>query len=271
MELKGKMSIFRTMIEKASLKGTFADLPMEIHTDKFVLIQCQDGAGKVAATIRGIFTGFDKIDAGDKKEMVAIGIKVSKVLSFLKYFAEDDIVTMTSDKGDLIIAGGQYVFTTAIIDPESIKIYTKKLEFMIDETKKVALYKKGSIQPTTIATLKADVLKTISKLSSEIGQEYYPIQVDPPDKVSCNVGSRKKDRTNDVAGYTSKTGDVMVEGESMYTTLGHGFKEVCSVIDGDVLISGVNEKVFSKMAPLWIYYHGDNFEIGFYLAPRMAE
>ena len=183
----------------------------------------------------------------------------------------DDIVTMTSDKGDLIIAGGQYVFTTAILDPESIKIYTKKLEFMIDETKKVALYKKGSIQPTTIATLKADVLKTISKLSSEIGQEYYPIQVDPPDRVSCNVGSRKKDRTNDVAGYTSKTGDVMVEGESMYTTLGHGFKEVCSVIDGDVLISGVNEKVFSKMAPLWIYYHGDNFEIGFYLAPRMAE
>jgi len=268
MEIRGKVANFKKMLDVASLGGTFSELVIEVHNDKFLLIRCADGAGKTTISERGIFTGFDKMSA--EKEMIPIGIKVPKLLSKLAFFDPEEIISITTDDQDLVVAGEQYVWKTSIYDPDAIKVYAKKLKFAIDDEKKIALYKKGEQAPTTIATIQSDILKKIAKLSVEVGQEYYPISLAPPNKIFCSAGSRKKDKTNDLVDFNSNE-DVLVDGEEMSTTLGKGFKEVCSVLDGECQISGLNERIFGKAAPLWIYQVKDDYEIGFLIAPRVPE
>lgn len=266
MEIKGKTSVFKTMLEVASLAGTFDELGLVVAKDA-ITIQVKDSADKTTIMSQGIFGGFEGITV---KETMTIGIKVPKVMGYLKeLFGSDEEISWTIDDGDLLITGSQDIVRTALLDPKAIKYYTEELDFTIDEEQKVALYKKGSIKPTTIVELDSAILKGIAKRASIIGQEYYPINLEPPNKIFCDIGSRK-DKTKDVINFSSE--EAMVKGEPCQTTLGKGFKEVVGVLKGNILMSGLNpEKTKGKQAPLWIYQKTDEYEVGFFIAPRLPE
>lgn len=266
MEIKGKMSIFKQMLEVASLGGTFDELGLMIAKEG-ITIQVKDSADKTTIMSMGKFGGFEGITV---KEEMTIGIKVPKVMGYLKdLFNSDEEIVWTQDDGDLIITGGQDIVRTALLDPKAIKYHTDELDFTIDEKQKVALYKKGTIKPTTIVELDSSILKGIAKRAGIIGQEYYPINIEPPNKIFCDIGSRK-DKTKDVINFSTE--EAMVKGEPCQTTLGKGFKEVVAVLKGNVLMSGLNpEKTKGKQAPLWVYQKTDNYEVGFFIAPRLPE
>lgn len=264
MDIKGKTSAFTKMLMVASLSKTFNEIVME-PKDKEILIQIRSDSEQAAISSKLRFFGFEISGTPEK-----IGLNVTKVLGYLKdIFKGEDEIVWTVDSGDLIISGGLDVVKIALLEPKNIKTYAEKLQFQIDETDKVALYKKGTLKPTTKATLNSEIFKGISMRAAKVGQEYYPIELIPPNKFQCSVGSRSKDKTNDTIDY--KREDILVEGTEMRTILGFGFKEMAAVLDGDIMVSGVDESVFKKPAPLWVYQCTDEHEIGFFIAPRAEE
>ena len=268
-EIKGKNSMFKDMLKVSSLSETYGELVIEIYNEKYLMIKVKDGGEKTTVMSRGIYTGFEKTTCDGEK--TSFGVNVSNVLGYLKdLFTDDEVITFVQDGSDLLIIGAKDTIRTSLLEPRMVKTYTENLDFIIDETKKVALYKKGTVVPTTIATLDSQILRDIAVRAGKVKQEYYPINIEPKNKISCEVGSRKKDKTKDTIAYT--TDQALVDGEPCVTTLGNGFKEVVSVLKGSCQISGVNpDKIGGKQAPLWIYQATENYEVGFFIAPRTPE
>jgi hypothetical protein len=271
VEVKGKASAFLSMLKKASLDQTFTELVLEITDKEGIIIRYKDGTDKTTVTCEGKFRGFETIKSGEKKGITVIGIKVKKIMDFMKdIFDADEDITFSIDKNDLVISGGRDVIKTPIYDPMANKMYLKELSFMIDPKEHIVKYgKKGDIEPSCIAEVDSKVLKDIAKRSAMVGQEYYPINIAPPNKIFCQIGSRKKEKTTGLIDYSDES--ALVKGEAIATTLGKGFKEVCSVLDDNVKLSGLSEEVFKKQAPLWVFEEGEDHEIGFMIAPRIPE
>ena len=246
-----------SVLKISSLNGVYEDIVLTLDPDS-ISITAKDASEKVSVMHKGVYTNFKP----DVKERVQIGIHVNDLIKMMNtLFKPDELVKFEIEKNDLIITGDKHKITTSVLDPKSVKTNpnTDKL-FMLDADNTM-IYQGGKVKPTTVAKFDSSILSNIETSGSLVKQEFYPITITPPNTIEFSVGDRKKSKANDKIDF--KDDSIEATGDVMKTIIGSGLKNVVSVLNGDIQVSGLNG------SPLWIWYEDDDKKLGFFIASRV--
>ena len=254
--IKGKAKDFNDLLKYGSINGVLDEIGMTVKDGVIGVVSLDDAKSGGKFTHVGRYEQFSIEGSG----MFAVNSK-----DILKYIAaiykNDDDLSMVIYK-DIVITGPLDKITTARIDPESLNTFMEKPPFVMTDDW-VALYKKGTIEPSTKVEMPSSIFKEMVQKSELVEQNYFPMRFDKDGVLYYKVGTHLQDRTNDE--ISSKAGGIKVEGEGMTVIMAGGFPETVKILKGDIFVSGTND------APLWIRMESEKMKIGYFLAPMVED
>jgi len=213
-------------------------------------------SAKQGNTVFGLFT-FNNFVVNVDEEELAIPMDVNKIIQYLSLAESDDEVTLRYDGKTFTLETKTDDCTIPGITIDSVKSNVKKPPFAIEDG--VALYKSGTVKPTTRVDLDVSMLKDLIDRAKITKTDYYPLEFTAPNVFTARCGDELDRRSDSIKTVRN---NVTVEGDTCNVVLSNGFEEVFGILDGLV-------KLHCKSAyPVWIVKETPDYTASFFLAPR---